>query len=268
MKLYEKINEEEILCRDITLPQHFPAIYIDEYDRVYCYLGVLDKHRVLLHSSPYYLKNKKSSEIKESTRGFFRIENGAIVVDREFMDEKNSLHKDAKCKLIPAHIHFPQPQDMSFGIYSNKYSELEDELTRKIFELTYNELNELLYHFNNIFEISNTNIYNKYPSITRSIKSDNYCEINDLWIPAEYPYIAFEESNYFYSHISLYSFYKNIKFITKYNIESIVSKKMITNGLKKEILENLFNNKDDIDYNSILITRTYYYKLLDECEKK
>ena len=269
MSLYEQINEEEILFKDLKTPEHFPALYIDENDSVYCYLGIIDKDRIMLKSSPYYLSNKKSSEIKNYIRGYFMIKNGAILATDMFLDEKKEFYNNAKCKIIPAIIHFPQPQDVSYAIYTKNNKDLDNELTRKVFGLTYEELNELIIHFNNVFEIRKTyNYYNKYPSITRYIKNDNYCDISNLWIPPEYPYIAFKESDYLYSHISLYGFYQNIQFITNYNLDSITSKKMLENGLNKEILENLFKIKNNIDYGDIKITRDYFFKLLDESTKK
>lgn len=51
-KLYERI-EEEIICKEILLPERFPAIYIDENDNIYCYYGIVDKNRFLLKSYPY-----------------------------------------------------------------------------------------------------------------------------------------------------------------------------------------------------------------------
>ena len=267
MKLYEKINEEEILCKNLKLPKCFPEIYIDEYDNVFCYIGVVDKDRISLNSSPYYLQEKKSSEAKKYIRGYFKIQNGEIVIDNKFIDEKNSFNDDAKCKIISANVHFPTPNDMSFAIYCNKYPELDDEITRKVFGLTYKETKELLIHFNDIFQISKTNsFYNKYPSITRSISSDNFCDISDLWIPKGYPYISFNESDYIYSHVSLYSFYNTIKFITNYSLESPISKKLLELGLNKNILENLFKFDNDI-FSNIKITKSYYYKLLDETEE-
>lgn len=259
-KIYEQINEKEILCKDITLPENFPAIYIDEYDNIYCYNGVVDKNRFLFNSSPYYLKNQKPNDIKDSIRGYFRIENGTILYDKEFINEKNSFNKQLKCKIIPAHPRFPAPNDMSFGIFSQKYNHLEEEISRHIFGLSYNELKELLYHYNEVFQIAPISIYSRYPSITRSIKNNNYCDINDLWIPAGFPYIAFCESDYYYSHVSFSGFYQNVQFITSNDINSQLSKLLISNGLNPEILKKLFKI-DNMSYSSIPINSYLYREL-------
>lgn len=254
-KLYEKIDEEEIQCKDIILPKHFPAIYIDEYDEVYCYYGIIDQNRFLLKSYPYWLKEIKPSEAKKSIRGYFRIKNGLILEDKTYMDEKHGHNSQIKCKKIVCGLELPRSMNNPYGIYYSKDKEIERELTRKVFGIAYDELSKLLYHYNKVFEIVPESYYSRYPSITRSVKSDNYCDITNMWIPANFPYIAFHESGYMYSHISLYGFCEQVKFMTQSYIDWTNSKKLIDSGLDKEILENLFNielyqwNDVPIDYN-------------------
>ena len=81
-----------------------------------------------------------------------------------------------------------------------------EDLTKKIFGISYDDLSQLIYHFNNCFEMITQTYYSRYPSITRAIQNDNYCDITEMWIPSGFPYIAFSESGYYYSHIS-----KNVK---------------------------------------------------------
>ncbi len=262
MSIYEKINEAEILCTDIIMPKYLPIIYVDEHDNVYCYNGTIDKDRFLFNSYPYYLKEKKTSEIKDYIRGYFRISGGRIFYDKRYIDEKSAFNTSLKYKVIPASLHMPQPADTSFGVYSSNYKDLEDELTRKIFGLTYTELQKLIVCYNKTYNICSTSIYNNYPSITRSIKNDNFCDISRYWIPSKFPYISFAESEYYYSHISLGGFYQTIKFITMCDITSTSSKIMISNGLDPQILKNLFNI-DEYIYDSIPIDEYLYNYLYD-----
>ena len=259
--IYERIEEEEIICKNILLPESFPAIYIDEYDNIYCYYGIIDKDRFLLKSYPYWLKNQKPAKVKNQIRGYFRLENGLILVDKEFVDGKRSFREQVKCKKIPATIKLPSTNNNPYGIYYEKSKEIEEELTKKIFGISYDDLSQLIYHFNNCFEMITQTYYSRYPSITRAIQNDNYCDITEMWIPSGFPYIAFSESGYYYSHISLYGFYQQVKFITLNDIESSVSKKLIQNGLNPKILENLFKIEKDN------IIRPIDYNLLMELEK-
>lgn len=240
-KIYDKIDEPEIIMKDVLFPERFSAIYIDESDNIYCYHSIIDNNRFIFGSQPYWLKGQKPSEIKNQIRGYFVIERGSIFKCERFIDEENYHNETRKCKLLSANIFLPQPNDTSFGVSCNyEYKDIEDILTRRIFGLTYQELKELLESYNLTFKCTPNSIYNRFPSITRSIKNDNFCDISGTWIPAKYPYIAFQGSEYYYSHISISAFYEHIKFLTMCNINSYISKVLIQNGLKKEILENLF----------------------------
>lgn len=252
--IYQRIEEEEIMCKDVLLPECFPAIYIDEYDKIYCYYGILDKNRFLLESYPYWLKKQSPVEAKKHIRGYFRVENGLILIDEKFIDEKSLFKKEVKCKKITAKIQLSGPNNMSYGICYEKSKEIEEELTKKIFGISYDDLSQLMYHFNDCFKMIKQSCYSRFPSITRSIHSDNYCDITEIWIPAGFPYIAFSKSGEYYSHISLYGFYQQVKFITLNDLSSSISKKLIENGLNPEILKNVFIIKKDnmckaIDYN-------------------
>ncbi len=254
--LYETIKEEEIMYKDILLPERFPALYIDKYDEVYCYYGIIDNNRFVLRSYPYYLKEAKPSEAKKYLRGYFRIKNGIILNDKKFINEENSFYEKEKYKKIPSYMQLPSTNNNPYGIYCSKYENIEKELSRKVFGLSYNELSELIYHYNEIFQIVPKTYHNKYPSITRSVNNDNYCDITQMWIPANFPYIAFAESGYYYSHISLYGFYEHVKFITQNYIDSTISKKLINSGLNPEVLESLF----EIELDTLEGTPIDYYR--------
>lgn len=260
--LYKEILEEEINCGNIIMPEHMPVIYIDEQDNVYCYNGTVDKDRFLFESYPYYLAGQKPEEIKKYIKGYFRIYEGSILYDKIFINERTGFNNSLKCKIVPAYVHFPEPNDMSFGVYSKKYEKLEDDLTRKVFGLTYLELKGLIECYNKVFKAYPISTYSRYPSITRSIKNDNFCDINNYWIPERFPYIAFEESNYYLSHVSLGGFYQIIQFITLCNINSHTSKLLIENGLNPGILTNIFNIDNNV-YDSIPLNRSICIELYD-----
>lgn len=253
-KLYDKIDEEEILFKDLVLPETFPAIYIDEYDEVYCYFGIIDNNRFLFESYPYWLQSKKPSEVEEHVRGYFRIKNGLILNDKNYLDEIDSFNIGRKCKKLQAFVQLPNSNNMPYGVYYKEEEEIQSELSRKVFGLSYKDLSELIYHYNKFFEIVPQNYYSRYPSITRSIKNDNYCDITNMWIPENFPYIAFQGNGYYYSHISIYGFCQQVKFMTQNYIESSISKKLIADGLNPQILEKLFNTETH-SHNSVPIDR-------------
>ncbi len=236
MKLYDLVDAEELLSTEIVIDGHFPAIYIDEYDTVYCYNGLINDERFIFMPNVVWYKDKRQHEVN----GFFRIKDGRIVFEKEVFGGRK-----VKCKRIDAYLHFPMPSDMSYHIISNLGEEIEEKLTRAIFGLTYDELNELLNCFNEIFKICPINIYSRYPRITRSSKNNHCCDISNLWIPREFPYITFNTSNYYYSTVSLYGFYQNINFLTQRSMDSYISNLFIKVGLNPSILESVFKIKID-----------------------
>ncbi|MFB5677359.1 hypothetical protein ACE3NQ_20555 [Paenibacillus terreus] len=88
------------------------------------------------------------------------------------------------------------------------YFEENKELSRACFGLSYSELEYLVKLYAERIGINNS--YFQYPRITRSLKSDNFCDITGLWIPAGFPYISFSESGYDFAHVSLFGFYRHI----------------------------------------------------------
>lgn len=107
-------------------------------------------------------------------------------------------------------IKLPYPGDCYYGILkanipgcSDAFNENE-ELTRECFGPTYDELKQFTDAYAKIVGVYGP--YLHFPKITRSIKSDNFCDITGAWIPAGYSYVAFSESGYAFSHVSLYGF--------------------------------------------------------------
>ena len=145
-------------------------------------------------------------------QGFFRIKSGCVLLT-EFLDHDNyneSYYKQLKNYIV----RLPVPSSCYFGIEKRVESatagffEENENLTRACFGLTYAELEYIVKVYAERLGISNA--YGQYPRITRSIKRDNYCEITGLWIPAGFPYIAFNGNSSDYAHVSLYGFYRHM----------------------------------------------------------
>ena len=61
--LFEQYDVIEEQGNKITIPDHFPAIYVSENNDVYCYIGIYlnDPSRdVILNMYPYYMHGKHS----------------------------------------------------------------------------------------------------------------------------------------------------------------------------------------------------------------
>lgn len=83
------------------------------------------------------------------------------------------------------------------------------------------------------------NDYLQYPCLTRSVRSDNNCDLTNLWIPKQFPYIAFEESSYLYSHVSLWGFYNHLILLMNNSKKSVVYQALLKAGVSERIMDAL-----------------------------
>lgn len=84
--------------------------------------------------------------------------------------------------------------------------------------------------------------------LTRSMRSMNYSDMTDVWIPEKFPYVAFSESGYKFSHISLWGFYRHIQLFTGCKLGSTISQLFLKTGVSTDTLKNLFDIDQSIYY--------------------
>ena len=237
--LFDRYDEEPMRGKDITIGDSFFQVFISLSDEVFCYTGVCknkkDVYEQSLFVHPYYMTGKHSTdkEISEKVKGFYRIIDGYVTLDDYVDSEKygTRLYKRLDCR-----IKFPYP-DNYYAIFVN--NEEDCDVTRKVFGLTYEEIISLLDAY--ALTMGTYHEYGSYPRLTRSPRSANYCDITETWIPEGFPYIAFKDSGYDFSHVSLFGFYRHIQLLTGYKIDSVISKALLKHGASEEALERIFN---------------------------
>ena len=254
--LFEQYNVTEQQGSGITIPDNFPAIYVSENNEVYCYTGIYLNEKsprdVIMHMNPYYMHGKHSTDKKfvSQIKGFFRITNGFIALD-QFVD--NQYH-DMKYKKIDAQIRFPLAADTYFGV-KKSWDDEDEALTRRIFGLTYSELSSVVESYAKVMG-TYTN-YVQYPRVTRSVRSRNHCDITDLLIPEQFPYITFNESGYDFSHVSLWGFYRYIQLLTSNSTSSPIGKILLQADVSETVLEVLLRIDDFPHYLTKVTKNTF-----------
>lgn len=242
-KMGSLFNQYDVLSyskQEVTIADRFPAIYISDNDEVFCYTGILFKNEQRepnIRNSSFRVQGKHSTDktIVNSIKGFYRIINGCIVID-DYIDKQFGEHKYKH--INGAVVRFPVSAETDYGVaHVGDFTE-DKELTRKIFGLTCSELRKLLVVYANIFGIYNN--YTQYPRLTRSTRSYNFCDMTGLFIPKQFPYIAFDESSYEYSHVSLWGFYNHLGVLLHGREHSIIYREFIKAGIHKETLDILF----------------------------
>ena len=219
--------------RDITIGEFLPEIFISEKEQVYCYTGICTKPNPSVESCfvhPFYTVGKHSNdeELVNKIQGFYRLTNGHIIID-DYVDK--GIACDLMYKRIPASIRFPG-SSCCYGVFIN---ETEDrDLTRAVFGLCYDDIMSLTECYAKA--IGSYTEFETIPVLTRSSKSVKFCNATGLWIPTEFPYIAFDDTP-----ISLYGFYQHINLLTNCRITSKIARMLIEEGLDEKILEHIFD---------------------------
>lgn len=198
------------------------------------------------------------TKLWETYKRFFRIKDGCILltgfVDHEFYN--NERYKQLRNYIV----RMPVANTCYFGIErriktkDSWYFEENEELSRACFGLTYSELEYVVKVYAKRLGICNE--YLQYPQITRSMNNDNFCDITGIWIPPEFPYIAFNDSGYSFSHVSLYGFYRHIGVMLSTGSGTVASEIFEHKTFGNEIINRIKQIDDDFPF-EIKVTREY-----------
>jgi hypothetical protein len=101
-----------------------------------------------------------------------------------------------------------------------------------------------------------TEIQDNTTRITRSLKNDNFCDITGLWIPAGFPYIAFNDSGYDFAHVSLFGFYRYVGAMLSRGTKAIASQ-LFANETFSNAIINRINQIEDYFPFEIIVTREH-----------
>lgn len=253
--LFNKYNQRSYSREEIIIPERFPAIYLSDRDEVFCYTGFLFENE----SREPHLKNNSinvigkhptDKTISKDISGVYRIQSGCIVID----DYLSSYKKESTYKLVDRVLILPVSASTYYSVMEYGKTEEDKELTRSVFGLTYDELKELLSGYAKVLGFDNG--YLQYPRLTRSNRADNFCDLTDLWIPKQFPYITFEESSNLYGHISLWGFYNHLGLLMNRQKNSSIYRALLKSGVSEKTLEYFFEininslwNLDKVDRN-------------------
>lgn len=260
--LYTNLEVPEVKGQDIVIPQT-PPIYLSEDGQCFAYLGVIvkDKEEQHLESWPFYLKGKNSKQIENDIQGFIRIKSGCLLwsmfLDKDFYASKSFKLLDKYVIKLPvsANIYYSVDERIEFG--SSWEFEENEALTRECFGLTYDELMKLLSIYAEYFGVKNS--YCSYPRLTRSTINHNFCDLTGVWIPPQFPYITFNsDSNYKFSHVSLFGFYKMINLLINTSNNQHVND--FVNRIKDVEIYNKLKDIDDYFPFEIILMRQHIYQ--------
>lgn len=178
-----------------------------------------------------------------------------IDLDRGMLRESVFISPDTYYKIIKDRwIVFPSGASSYFGVIKESDRTEDVELTREIFGATLQEIEEVARAFSKIIGRGYHEMV-RLPRSTFSKTQSNDCDLTQALIPRNFPYLAFEQAQYAWSHISFYGFYRLLSFVCGGADSSPIARAMVESGVEPQILRRLIDNAQV--YGPPLIVKRY-----------
>jgi hypothetical protein len=81
----------------------------------------------------------------------------------------------------------------------------------------------------------------RMPRLTFSKSRRNSCDLTKCLIPSNFPYVAFEDSQYDWGHVSLFGFYRLLSFLCSSSGNNAIANALVEKGIPTETLDRLTN---------------------------
>jgi hypothetical protein len=230
-----------VLGKDIDLSLwHDSEIAIDMNGRVYCYVGYKSEkeHNHLPYYSPSVALRERDG--RTSFR-FVELFQGSLSVSGFFRDDQFYQ------VLSDRRVVFPRGSISYFGVLSRDRGTEDATLTRAVFGGTHEEIEGVATAFAKVSGRSYHEMA-RLPRLTFSKTQDNRCDVSGCLIPKNFPYIAFEDAQYSWSHVSLHGFYRLLAFLCPPSRPSPIAQAMVSSGITEDVLKRFSENTDHIAY--------------------
>jgi hypothetical protein len=225
---FASFNYTSVKASDVNLGECSDHPIVDAYGNVYFFLGQLEKSE-----SEYKVRTVRNCDI--GTSNLIRVLGGHLFCIENF-GHRNSISLEVKV-LADYRVILPdRGASKLYGVVKNqKNLGIENDLTRSIFGLTQEELDNFLLNFSTLFQSFSK--FNHKPCTTSSNRCNNVCDLSRRWIPVGFPYISYNDNNYYYSHLSLAGFYAFVSLLCLDINRNRSYKTLIENGISKELLD-------------------------------
>ncbi len=222
---FASFNYTSIKPSDVNLSDCRDHPFIDALGNVYYFLGQLKESE-----NEYKVEILRNCDIGSSK--LIRVLNGHLLC-LENTTLWNNPNIEVKV-LVDYRVILPdRGASKLYGVIKDNLN-IDRDLTRSIFGLTQEELDNFLFIFSTRFQGYSESFHK--PCTTSSRQMDNVCDLSRRWIPVAFPYIAFVESIHWGAHISLAGFYAFVSLLCL-NIHGNRSRKILSEVGMEEVLE-------------------------------
>ena len=197
----------------------------------YCYVGYRKEFQP--DDNAYYdISVAIQDSVGPTERRFVRLKGGTLTLESFFApDEPIQLIENHFLSLPKGSVSFFGARDRSTWV-ENK------ELTQQLFGATHAELMVVADCFGNLTGRKSDG-YFKAGRVSFSRTRNNYCDICGCLIPSEFPYLAFEQLPYAWSHVSLYGFYRLLALMCSSCEQEPIYRGLLNLGVESVVLDRL-----------------------------
>ncbi len=215
---------------------HGPGIFVDLIGNIHCIVGYRTKDQP--KDIPYYHPSvaAKDRDCRSSYR-FVELRKGTLAKSGFLRDDQHYRRID-DCWLV-----FPSGADSYFGVIKKHDRAVEELMTRQLFGGTAEEITTVASVLARLMGRGYHEAV-RLPRVTFSKTRQNECDITGCLIPKDFPYVAFEDSQYAWSHVSLHGFWRLLSFLCGRTSANALRTAMLDSDLEAELLDALIANAD------------------------
>jgi len=203
-------------------------LVVDLAGNVRCYVGYIAPNQP--SDLPYYAPSV-ALRYKDGMASYRFVE-----LCRGMLRRSSFLYGDGYYRVLNDRwVIVPSGADSYFGVIDRISREEDVELTRILFGGTRCDIEAAARALSKVIGRGYPEMV-QLPRVTFSKTRNNRCDISGCLIPKNFPYLAFEESQQEWSHVSLHAFYRLLALICPKQQHSQVQRGMLNCGVSEEIL--------------------------------
>lgn len=209
---------------------HGGELVVDVAGNAHCYVGYTTAGQPF--DLPYYspcvaLRDKEG-------RASYRF----VELQRGMLRRTGFLRDDGHYRVLDDRwLILPRGAESYFGVIERDSRGEDVELTRQIFGGTRADIESAARALSKVVGRGYHEMV-QLPRVTFSRTRNNSCDISRCLIPKDFPYLAFEGSQYNWSHVSLHAFYRLLSFLCPSG-GSPVQRALLEAGVSSEVLSIL-----------------------------
>lgn len=216
---------------------HGGELVVDVAGNVHCYVGYAreDQPFDLPWYSPCVALRDKGGR---ASYRFVKLQRGMLRRTAFLREDEHYRFLDDRWLILP------RGADSYFGVIERKSREEDVARTREVFGGTRSDIESVAKALSKVIGRDYHEIA-QLPRVTFSRTRSNSCDISGCLIPKDFPYLAFEDAQYDWSHVSLHAFYKLLAFFCPSGRTSPGRQALLGSGASEEVLNILLKAAEE-----------------------